>query len=458
MLETSIPFNNQFQSNLLILLIQDYEFLKTVAEDLSPKLLDAGEGHLKLLKLILFLYKQHKRPLSIEIVRNAILQGQRAKVYSDGDAFGMNSIISSGKLASHSELAYIKEKCYDFIKKQTMALAFSKAIDAFEKNDYDTVYGLVGDAYKKSFGNEYSMGINYAAESVCDRYLEAPRKGVWSTGFPTLDGYFAGGIAKKECLTVISSSGRGKTALLCNFAVSAAKQNRKTVFITLEMSELQIAQRFDSIISGFSSNELSTLSEAKVTLQKKLDTLFPTNVNNLLSVKGFDRGTLSLGGFETYLDKYCNEYGEPDVVIADWLGCFKLSATSEKKYEALAEVGDGLVNLSRKFNCSLLTAHQSNRQAVGNSVFGYDAISESFASIFGFDFVIGLGSSEKAMDAGMRTLTIQKSRVGPDSLSVLLSGSKPNEPLTFKFEECVGEEEETEIIQTENRREYKNKK
>ena len=454
-LNQTIPFNAAYQSGLLYCLIKDFDFLKSVIEDLQPALLDAGESHIKLLKIIKNSYKQTKRILTVELIKNNILNMRKANILSDGDVFGINSIIDSGKLLTESDYFYIKEKCYDFLKKQTMALAFSKSIDAFEKCDYDTVYSIMGEAYKKNFGKEFNIGIDYSNSPVVDRYLEPARRGLWQTGFPTLDKYLGGGLAKKECVTIISSTGRGKTALLCNLAVNAAKQKKKTIFVTLEMSELQIAQRFDSIISGFSSNELNTLSDAKVSLQRRIDTIFNGNISQLLSIKGFDRGTLSLGNLEIYLEKYCNEYGSPDNIICDWLGCFKLSSGMDKKYEALAEVGDGLVNMSRKFDCTLLTSHQSNRSAAGADTFSYNAISESFSSIFGFDIVLGLGSSEKAMDAGKRTLTIQKNRFGCDSVNVKLAGNRPDEPLTFKFVEAPPEEDEEELLKQEDQEENK---
>ena len=749
--ELKLQFNSSFQSGLLYCLISDYDFMRQVIDDITPNLFDAGEAHIKLLKLILFVYKKTKRPLTVELIKNVIIQSVNQHQFTEGDAFGMNAIIDSGKSLTRTDFSYIKEKCFDFLKKQTMTLAFSKSLDYFDKGEFDTVYALIGEAYKKSFGKEFNIGMNYATQPVYDRYLEAPRKGIWSTGFPTLDGYLGGGLAKKECASIISATGRGKcmgrntpilmsdgtiklvqdiivsdklmgpdgksrnvlsttsgkdelyritpvkgnsyvvnsdhllslkttnikttlnladgqaiktghtapifiraedlfnsnntvkhclkgwrpeavsfensptthtippyilgvwlgdgdstghttngfnkelealnliqnkhipssykmasindrlellaglldtdgslhydgydflqknkqlaedvvfiarslglaanisksgtywrvgisgdcsiipvrigykkaqprrqkknhlvtgitiepagygdyygfeidgdrqyllgdwqvthnTAILCNLAVSAARQKLKTLFITLEMSELQIAQRFDSIISGFSASELSTLSEAKITLQSKLDKTF---AGCLPIIKGFDRGTLSIGGLETYLEKYVMEYGTPDVLILDWLGCLKMPAGFDKKHEALAEIGDALVNMSRQFNTSLLTAHQTNRSASGNDIFGYEAISESFASIFGFDVVLGLGSSNKAQDAGRRTLTIQKSRVGPDSVYVNLQGNKSNEALTFKFDECIPEEDEAELLRAGSEPEGKKKK
>jgi hypothetical protein len=140
------------------------------------------------------------------------------------------------------------------------------------------------------------------------------------------------------------------------------------------------------------------------------------------------------------------ENGTPEVVILDWFGCLKLPTNTEKKHEALAEVADEIINMSREFNCSILGAHQTNRGAVGSDIFGYDKVSESFSSLFGMDAVFALGASDKAKDAGKRTLSIAKNRMGPDSVYVNLMGNKPNEPLTFKFTEVPSEEEETSLL------------
>jgi len=209
------------------------------------------------------------------------------------------------------------------------------------------------------------------------------------------------------------------------------------------MSERQISQRFDSILSGFSPTELANLPEARVELQKKILTQLH---GSHPIIKGFDRGRLTLEGFHTYLERYCMEFGFPDVVILDWVGCLKMPADIEKKHEALAELADGIINMSREFNCTMITAHQSNRSAVGNDIFGYASISESFSSLFGMDLVLTLGASDKAKDAGRRVLSIAKNRFGPDSVFITLQGSKATESLTFRFNEVPNEEEEAELL------------
>ena len=441
----SLPFNSQFQSGLIYLLISDYEFLRAIIEDLEAAHFDASEAHIKLFKLVKKLFTASKKPLTLNIVQNFILKLQEGKFYSDGDVFGLRAVIDAGSNLVPVELNYIKENCIDFLKKQSMALAFSGALDSFEKNDYDGLYTLIGDAYKKSYTIGTDFGLNYASSLVHDRYSAPPRAGIWSTGFERLDSYIGGGFAKKECYSIIAATGKGKTSLLANFMVSALKQKKKSLFISLEMTKEQIAQRCDSIISGFSAGELATTPEYRVELQKQLNEKLH-GITPL--IKEFNRGQLSINGLRNYLDKYVMEYGNPEVVIFDWIGAMKLPS-ADKKHEALGIAADELVNMSREYNCTIINASQTNRSAVGNDSFGMDAISNSFESLFGMDCVMTLGASDKASDAGRRTLTLVKNRFGNDSLFVSLIGDLPGQPLTFKFRECVLEEEESVLLKQE---------
>jgi hypothetical protein len=444
MTDRTLPFDSKFQGGLLYLLTSDYDFLRNIINDFQAKYLDAGEAHIKLFKLIQMVWLKTKKPLTVNIIKNSIKALQDKGVYSDGDSFGMNNILDNGKLLAPSEQDYIKSNAYEFLKHQSMALAFAEGIDFYEKKDYDTVYSIMTKAYKKTFGIENSLGLDYINEPIHDKYNEPPRQGIWSTGFDGLNKFLeGGGFAKKECYTILSSTGRGKTAMLCNFAIAALKQGLKVLFVTLEMSEKQISQRFDAILSGFSPTELATMPEARVELSKQLATKL---ANCKPIIKGFDRGRLTLDGFHSYLERYCMEMGLPDVVILDWVGCLKMPSNVEKKHEALAELADGIINMSREFNCTILTAHQTNRSAVGSDIYGYDAISESFSSLFGMDVVLTLGASDKAKDAGRRVLSIAKNRFGPDSVFITLQGSKATESLNFRFREVPNEEEEAELL------------
>lgn len=795
---TSLSFDSRFQSGLLFLLTNDQDFFNLVIEDLEPQHFSAGEGYIKLFKVIKNRFKTSKKHPTVKVLKNLLIGLKDSGHFSDPELYGLNSILEIGQTLAHSEYEFIKEHVFDFLRKQTVALAFAKSIEFFDADDYDQMYDILGKAYKKSYGVGETLGYNYLQSPVPERYLEAPRLGVWSSGFPKFDAYIGGGFAEKECYSVLSATGRGKclgentpvllsngtikmvqnivtgdklmgpdgksrnvlstasgvdelykitpvkgepyivnsvhllslkktsgtgtitlidgtkikednknpifiqakdlfnssktvkhtlkgwrpeavsfenessehpippyilgiwlgdgdsagpritqlnnevitefknyastlecsiteckdkrslasnwtlisnskkhysnifnkhltqlnlinnkhipnnykmssrqarlellaglldtdgsnhydgfdfiqkdkklaedvvflcsslglaayitectktiksigfsgqywrvgisgdcsviplrltykkaairrqkkdvlktgisiekagsgnyygfeidgdkqfllgdwqvthnTALLCNFAAASLREKRRTLFISLEMTDKVIMQRTDSILMGFSASEISENPELQIDLDRMIKKIKAPN----FTIKEFQRGAITVNQVENFIDRYCDEVGKPDTIIVDWLGCFKFPVTREsKKHELMGEAADQLVNLSRKYTCSLLTAHQTNRQAVGNDEFGYDSVSESFASLFGMDGVFGLGASDKAKDAGKRTLKILKNRSGPDSVFVRLQGDLPNKPLTFKFVE-MDEEEEKELLESDS--------
>jgi KaiC/GvpD/RAD55 family RecA-like ATPase len=435
--QATLGFNKKFQAGLLVLMIRDFDFLRLIEGEISTKYLDAGDAYLKLLKLIKAQYGVSKKPLTIDIIRNVLVKLEKIGTYSQPEVYGINSVIDLGLTLTHSEFEYVKDHAFDFFKKQVVARAVSESIGYLENNDYDSIFDAVTKAYKKSFSVGESLGINYLTSPVIDRYSEPPRMGIWSSGYGKLDNFIEGGFATKECYTVLSPTGRGKTALLCNFGVAALRANKKVLFITLEMSDKQICHRFDSIISGFSASEIANSGEVQTGLVNSLG-----KYKAAPYVKGFNRGSLTLSGLRTYLDRFNNEVWKPDVVILDWLGCLKFKTTYEKRHEQMAEAADELVNISREYDITLITAHQTNRSAVSHDVFDYSSVSESFASLFGLDLVMSLGASNESKDAGKRTLGLLKNRCGPDSVSVKLVGDLPGHSLTFRFREAVDDDDE----------------
>ena len=437
-----LGFSKKFQAGLLVLMIRDFDFLRLVESEISTKYLDAGEAYLKLLKLIKGQYTQTKKPLTVDIIRNVLIRLESISALTEPEVYGINSVIDLGLTLTHSEVEYVKASAFDFFKKQVVARAVSESIGFLENNDYDGIYDVVSKAYKKSFSVGESIGINYLTSPVIDRYSEPPRMGIWSSGYDKLDNYIEGGFATKECYTVLSPTGRGKTALLCNFGVAALRAKKRVLFITLEMSDKQICHRFDSIICGFSATEIASSGEVQTGLVKTLNgyTAAPY-------VKQFTRGSLTLSGLRTYLDRFNNEVWKPDVVILDWLGCLKFKTTYEKRHEQMAEAADELVNISREYEITLITAHQTNRSAVSQDSFDYASVSESFASLFGLDIVMSLGASNEAKDAGKRTLGLLKNRCGPDSVQVKLIGDLPGHSLTFRFREAIDDDEAETLLE-----------
>ena len=435
---SQLPFTRKFQMGLLVTMIRDYEFLKLIIEDLKPEYIDAGVGSIKLLKIINYLHSVLKKPLTIDIVRNQLHKLEKEGILTEPQVSGMNELLDLGLQLTPSEIDYVKAAAFEFIKRQIIAQAVSESIELLEKNHLDSVYDKIISASKKTLNTGNSFGYNYVTESVKQRYENPPRMDIWESPFPSLNKHLDGGFAKGESYTVLASTGRGKTALLCNLSTHAQKLGKNLLFITLEMSEGQISQRHDSILSGFSCSEIAGSKEMQNLLQQEISKL-----ESGFYIKYFPANSLTINGLDNYLERFRNEVFVPDVVILDWLGLIappKAANSESKRHELVSEIAQEFTNLTRKYQFTGITSQQTNRSAAAQSTYSYDAVSESFASLFSFDAVIGLGASEDAKNVGKRYLKMLKNRFGNDGVTVNLIGDLPGTPLTFRFREETEED------------------
>lgn len=222
----------------------------------------------------------------------------------------------------------------------------------------------------------------------------------------------------------------GKSALLVNFAVEAMKQDKKVLFISLEMAADKMIDRFDRVLTGHSSKELIDNPQIGVDAIKTFN-----NYNTTPMIKYFCPNSITVFELNAFINRFKKSVWAPDVIVVDWFGYLKMSNTYDNKHEQLSEAAMGLVAISREHNVTLLTAQQSNRSAVGMNTFNSSAVGESYGSLQGFDLVLGLGASNEDKNWGKRTLNIQKSRMGHTENFILLQGDLPSKTITYKFKE-----------------------
>lgn len=76
-----------------------------------------------------------------------------------------------------------------------------------------------------------------------------------TTGFVDLN-EMTGGLHATELIVLAARPSMGKTALVCNFALAAAADNKPVLFFSLEQSETELAERFLAILARISGHSL----------------------------------------------------------------------------------------------------------------------------------------------------------------------------------------------------------
>ena len=116
-----------------------------------------------------------------------------------------------------------------------VAAAAHKAKDGEEA----AVIAAAGETLGRIAGRSPAMGARSAAELSGELYahLSGPPEDVIATGFFDLDAQLMGGLRRRQMTVIGGRPSQGKTTLAINIAANAAKNGRRVLIASLEMSD-----------------------------------------------------------------------------------------------------------------------------------------------------------------------------------------------------------------------------
>ena len=145
-----------------------------------------------------------------------------------------------------------------FYQERSLTGAIITGASILEKGSQNTneILKLVQDALSVSFDSNLGHDYFGNAQDRFDAYHVKEDK--IPTGMRTFDQITLGGFSRKSLNCVIASSGQGKSLLLVSLACNALREGYNALYLTLEMSEVRIAERMDANLldppSSFASN------------------------------------------------------------------------------------------------------------------------------------------------------------------------------------------------------------
>jgi KaiC/GvpD/RAD55 family RecA-like ATPase len=246
-----------------------------------------------------------------------------------------------------------------FCRRKAFEAAIYAAAPLIDKGDFATIETMVKDALLISLNKD--LGVNYFEDPAArlEDMLQMPPR------VPTLWGAFddaiGGGLARTELLLVTANSGGGKSITLANLAVNMVEQGLDVLYISLELSEVMVSQRFDTLFTSVPTvNWRNHYQEMGSTLLQ-----IGKNAGQLV-IKHMGSGTNS-NAIRAYLKEYELKYGKtPDLLVVDYLDLMganeKVSADNiwEKDKRATEQLRDILFD----YDMMGATASQQNRAAL----------------------------------------------------------------------------------------------
>ena len=267
------------------------------------------------------------------------------------------------KLSTHQitrdQIKYCANEIELFCRRKAIEHAILASPALIEKGEEGKVERLIRDAIAVSLNRD--IGIDYFADpsSRLEALMrEEPRT---TTKWPLFDEMIGGGLARTELLLFSANSGGGKSVALANLAINFASQGLNVLYLSLELSEKMIAQRFDMMLTGIPT----------MVWRDNMDEI-ATSINQLsphmgkMIIKRMDSGT-NCNRIRGYLKEFELKTGfVPDLLIVDYLDIMgpNENVSADNVFEKDKRSAEQLRDILFDYNMYGATASQQNRSAI----------------------------------------------------------------------------------------------
>lgn len=193
------------------------------------------------------------------------------------------------------------------------------------------------------------------------------------------------------------NTGVGKSLAMCHFAAANLMDNRKVLYITMEMAEERIAERIDANLLDVPLKELEELPKASY--MKKVDKVRDKTEGRLI-IKEYPTATAGVGHFRHLLNELrLKRNFVPDIMYVDYLNiCASMRlryGANVNSYTYIKAIAEEMRGLAVEKNIPIVTATQTTRSGYTNSDPGLEDTSESFGLPATVDLMFALVTSEE---------------------------------------------------------------
>jgi len=302
------------------------------------------------------------------------------------------------------------DKVEEFAKEQCLKDAIIRSVELLKQKNFGAIEEGIRNAL--SVSRDVDLGIDYFGDVVerYDRLKTSKLDTQFRTPFETLNQELEGGLAPKELAMVVAPPGVGKSLFLANQGARSALDGKDVLYISLEMSEDRVAQRFDSIFTRIKQAELKTRVD---NLEERLGRLQSAATMGKLKIKEFPTKRFTIAGLRAYLNQLRNyENFVPDVLIIDYLELMSSSDGSLAEYSAQERTAQELRGIAVEHKCVVWTATQTNRKGKEVDIITDAELADSYGKIRVCDLAFSINQKEQEFDEGKARLFVMKARNG----------------------------------------------
>lgn len=417
----------EFQRHIIALLMVDQQFLVQSMDLIKPSYF-ANKAHRIACSILFKLFKKYKTMPKKSFLMQEFkeeLKSDKAKLAHIGEVVALYDYFEPGLEARQ----YLSDKILFFAQVEAAKQAADKMFKILEKSpdDEEKTWSEIRTIWTTALqtNRNYDIGLKYF-ESLHERYErmreeEGDKTEIFVTGHDGIDTKIkGGGYRHGEMITIVADSGVGKSVELTCIAAENVKRGKKCVYITLELAEDRVAERFDAIMTGAS---IHCLFDMKDEVFESLEGFVEDKDDkNLIVIKHFPGKSADINTIRAYLGQLKFNGFTPDMVVIDYVGEMKLHA-GIPAFESLELVVSELRGLADEEHVFLATAMQPNRGAKEAQKSGRieaEHLANSHGQIRPVDgaFSLNQNESEKALKLGR--MGVMKQRFGQSGYQIYI--------------------------------------
>ena len=334
---------------------------------------------------------------------------------------------------------YLIETTEKFCKERAVYNALREAIVIADGQDKkktaDAIPSILQEALSVCF--DTSVGHDYKEDAdMRYEYYHAVDAKI-PTGNREFDKVTKGGFSRKTLNLLLAPPHGGKSLIMVNMGCGALLAGFDVLFITLEMSDMEMSKRFDVNLMDVDFDMLDSLP--KEIFKNKFNQVAKKSRGKLI-VKEYPTGVAHAGHFKALLEELKTKQNfKPDLVIVDYLGIcasekMKLSAGANS-YSIYKSVGEELRALAVENNVAVVSAIQTNRSGIGNSDMGMTEISESIGNAMTADFIAAVINTDELKNLKQLMIKLIKNRYAGLGYDKFLLGVDYTKMKLFDLEE-----------------------
>lgn len=303
------------------------------------------------------------------------------------------------------EVKYCATEIEKFCKHGAMKKASLALPGLIKEEKYAEAETMVKEAVLVSLTKE--LGLRYF-ETVKDRLERMLKEDpTFPTGWAGIDTALFGGISRKELLLVSANSGGGKSITLANLAFNFANTGMNVLYISLELSEDIVAQRFDTMFSGVSRRDWKDKTD---TITERVQAA--SKGAGIIDIIQMPTGTTA-NQIRAYLKEFYLHYNmSPDLLILDYLDNMSPNehVSADNVFEKDKRSAEQLRQIGVDYNMFVATASQLNRSAIGATDHNHSQIAGGISKINVADVYWSIIMTEEMRAMGKIVFILQKTR------------------------------------------------